>query len=140
MITREFLESIQDLESVLKMKRRELAHLRETLDLKGVSYENIGAAAGSRKTDAVADKICTIVDFEEHIKADEQRLAAMRIEATVAIGMLESEQMRDILTRKYLQYHSVQRIMDETNYSESSIYTYLRKGLKKIAENCSNLQ
>ena len=47
MITREFLESIQDLESVLKMKRRELVHLRETLDLKGVSYENIGAAAGS---------------------------------------------------------------------------------------------
>ena len=90
MITREFLESIQDLESVLKMKRRELVHLRETLDLKGVSYENIGAAAGSRKTDAIADKICTIVDFEEHIKADEQRLAAMRIEATVAIGMLES--------------------------------------------------
>ena len=44
MITREFLESIRDLESVLKMKRRELAHLRETLDLKGVSYENIGAA------------------------------------------------------------------------------------------------
>ena len=75
MITREFLESIQDLESVLKMKRRELVHLRETLDLKGVSYENIGAAAGSRKTDAIADKICTIVDFEKHIKADEQRLA-----------------------------------------------------------------
>ena len=108
MITREFLESIQDLESVLKMKRRELVHLRETLDLKGVSYENIGAAAGSRKTDAIADNICTIVDFEEHIKADEQRLAAMRIEATVAIGMLESEQMRDILTRKYLQYHCAQ--------------------------------
>ena len=140
MITKEFLEGIQELESVLKMKRKELVHLRETLDLKGVSYENIGAASGSRKTDAVAEKICTVVDFEENINADERRLASMRIEATMAIGRLESEPMREVLTRKYLQYQTVQRIMDETNYSESSIYTYLRKGLKKIAENCSNLQ
>ena len=130
MITREFLESIQDLESVLKMKRRELAHLRETLDLKGVSYENIGAAAGSRKTDAVADKICTIVDFEEHIKADEQRLAAMRIEATEAISRLESETMRDVLTRKYLQFESIRKIAEATSFSESYIYSICNKGLQ----------
>ena len=129
MITREFLESIRDLESVLKMKRRELAHLRETLDLKGVSYENIGAAAGSRKTDAVADKICTIVDFEEHIKADEQRLAAMRIEATEAISRLESETMREVLTRKYLRFESIKKIAQATSFSESYIYSVCNKGI-----------
>lgn len=129
MITREFLESIQDLESVLKMKRRELAHLRETLDLKGVSYENIGAAAGTRKTDAVADKVCTIVDFEEHIKADEQRLAAMHIEATEAISRLESEIMREVLTRKYLRFESIKKIAQATSFSESYIYSVCNKGI-----------
>ena len=129
MITREFLESIQDLESVVKMKRRELAHLRETLDLMGVNYENIGAAAGTRKTDAVADKVCTIVDFEEHIKADEQRLAAMRIEATEAISRLESETMREVLTRKYLRFESIKKIAQATSFSESYIYSVCNKGI-----------
>ena len=140
MITKEYLEGIQDLESIVNMKRKELSRIREMLDIKGVSYENIGAAAGTRKTDAIAEKICDVIDFEENLKEDELRVASMRLAVTLAISKLESEPMRDVLTRKYLLFQSIQTIMAETNYSDSSIYTYLRKGIKKIAENCSNLQ
>ena len=134
MITREFLESIQDLESVLKMKRRELAHLRETLDLKGVSYENIGAAPGTRKTDAIGEMVGKVVDFESELKADECKLANMVINATTAISKLESEAQREIRTRWYLRSERLKDIMAETAYSRSRIYALKKEGLENLPD------
>ena len=118
----EYLEIIPVLTRRVKMNREGLSRLRESLKITGISYENIGAAPRTRKTDAMGEMVGKVVDFESELKADECKLANMVINATTAISKLESEAQREILTRWYLRSERLKDIMAETAYSRSRIY------------------
>lgn len=130
----EYLEIIPVLSRRVKMNREGLERLRESLKITGISYENIGAAPGTRKTDAVGEMVGKVVDFETELKADEYRLANMVINATAAISNLESEAQREVLTRWYLRSESVQVIMAETFYSRSRVYALKKEGLENLPD------
>lgn len=130
----EYLEIIPVLSRRVKMNRESLERLRESLKITGMSYEKIGAAPGSRKTDAIGEMIGKVVDFESELKADECKLANMVINATTAISKLESEAQREILTRWYLRSERLKDIMSETSYSRSRIYALKKEGLEKLPD------
>ena len=130
----DYLEIIPVLTRRVKMNRDGLDRLRESLKITGISYENIGAAPGTRKTDAMGELVGKVVDFETELKADEYRLANMVINATTAINKLESEAQREVLTRWYLRSEGLQEIMDETAYSRSRIYALKKEGLENLPD------
>lgn len=130
----EYLEIIPVLTRRVKMNREGLSRLRESLKITGISYENIGAAPGTRKTDAMGEMVGKVVDFESELKADECKLANMVINATTAISKLESEAQREILTRWYLRSERLKDIMAETAYSRSRIYALKKEGLENLPD------
>lgn len=134
MTAKEYLEQIAFQDRKVQMKRDELKRLRESLDITGLSYENIGAAVGTHKTDTLGDMIAKVLDFENELKQEEMKLAIMRINATTAISNLSSEPQKEILTRWYLLHESLEKIMETTSYSKSRVYSLRKDGITNLPD------
>ena len=107
---REFLESIRSQAKRVEMMQEEYQSIRSSLEVSGVSYESTGAVCASRKTDAMAEVIAEMVDFENEMKSEQCRLAAMRLKAASAISRITDDREREVLRRWYLMYQSEEEI------------------------------
>jgi len=134
MTAQEYLETIKIMSRKVRLMRSELKMLHEALDITGISYENIGAGSGTRKTDTMADAILKTVDFEDKVRCKEYILAQMILKATAAINALESETQREVLVRWYLMGEPVSLIMKRMSYSRSSVYGMRNDALKNIPD------
>ena len=134
MTAKEYLEGIRIQDRKVEMKQRELQHLRETLDVIGICYDNTGTTTATRKVDETSEIIARVIDFENELKNEEFKLAIMRINATSAISSLNSEQQKEVLIRRYLLFENPEKIAEVTTYSKSYVYALCRDGLKSIPD------
>lgn len=140
MDAKEYLESVKFQNRKVDIMRKNLRMLREALGIKSPNFESDGSSCSTRPTDRMAEAICKVIDYEAELKEEEAKLAILRFEVEKAIEHLEDRNEREVLKRKYLLFQSLETIMAEMCYSESSIYTFHRNGMKNFAVNCSNLQ
>ena len=128
---KEFLENIESQQKRVQMMQEEYRRIRHSLAISGINYESTGAVAASRKTDAMAEMIAEMVDFENEIKQEECRLSAMKLKAISAISKLSNDRERDVLYRWYLLYERELEIR-ASGYSRTSMYRYLSAGLNHL--------
>jgi len=128
---KEFLENIESQQKRVQMMQEEYRRIRHSLDIRGINYESTGAVAASRKTDAMAEMIAEMVDFENEIKQEECRLSAMKLKATSVISKLSNDKERDILYRWYLLYERELEIR-AAGYGRSAMYSHLKAGLNHL--------
>ena|GEM_PF-6050512 len=74
MNVKEFLENIESQQKRVQMMQEEYRRIRHSLAISGINYESTGAVAASRKTDAMAEMIAEMVDFENRPVRKPQRL------------------------------------------------------------------
>ena len=129
---REFLENIRSQAKRVEMMQEEYQSIRSSLEVSGVSYESTGAVCASRKTDAMAEVIAEMVDFENEMKSEQCRLAAMRLKAASAISRITDDREREVLRRWYLMYQSEEEIRKAMGYSQSMIYGFRQRGLEQL--------
>jgi len=131
MNVKEFLESIESQQKRVQMMQEEYRRIRQSLDISGINYENTGAVSATKRTDAMAEMIAKMVDFENEMKQEECRLGAMKLKATSAISKLCDDKERDVLYRWYLLY---ERELDirASGYSRTSMYRHLNAGLNHL--------
>ncbi len=127
-----FLEKIKSQDRRVQMMREEYQRIRRSLDVSGLNYENTGTVNATRKTDAMADLIAEMVDYENELKQEECRLAAMRLKAAVAISRLADDREREVLRRWYLMYQTEDEIRKAMGYSQSKIYGFRQRGLEHL--------
>lgn len=132
MNSKEFFERVKELDRRVKTMSATLMKLRESVDIKGVNYESIGAKAGSGCSDKMAKGIEKIVDYEKELNEEKERLAVLRIEAEILISSLDDAKEREVLSRMYLRSESVSEICDKMNYSKRRVYEYRKSGLENI--------
>lgn len=132
MNSKEYFEDLIALDKRVKIMRKTLQKLRESLDVKGINYESIGAKAGSKCSDKMAEAIEKMIDYEKQLKEEEARLALLRMEAEILISSLTEEKEREVLVRMYIWLQPVNDICREMNYSKRSVYDYRKNGLEKI--------
>ena len=132
MTAKEFLESMKSQQKRVQMMREEYQRIRCSLDITGISYESTGAVSATRKTDAMAEMIAEMVDFEREMKEEECRLAAMYLKATSSISRLIDDKEREVLHRWYLLHQSEDEIRREMGYSQSMIYSFRQRGLANL--------
>ena len=65
MTAREYLEQIKVQDKKVSKMRVKLKMLRDSMGLKAVSYESIGAKPSNHQTDTIAEAICKIIDYKE---------------------------------------------------------------------------
>lgn len=140
MEAKEYLESVKLQNRKVDIMRKNLRMLREALGIKSPHFESDGSSRSTRPTDRMAEAISKVIDYEAELKEEEAKLAILRFEVEKAIEHLEDRNEREVLKRKYLLFQSLETIMAEMCYSESSIYTFHRNGMKNFAVNYSNLQ
>jgi len=132
MTAKAFLESIESQQKRVQMMHEEYQRIRQSLDVSGVNYECTGAVNATRKTDAMAEMIAEMVDFESEMKQEECVLASMHLKATSSISRLTDDKEREVLHRWYLLHQSEDEIRKAMGYSQSMIYSFRQRGLSHL--------
>ena len=132
MTAHEYLEQIKTQDKKVNMMRIKLEMLRDSMGLKAVSYESIGAKPSNHQTDTMAEAVGKIIDYEDEVKEEEAKLAILHFDAEKAIQMLDDENEREVLERWYLLFQSIEVIKEEMTYSARRIYEFRKSGLEKI--------
>ncbi|MBQ3265074.1 MAG: sigma-70 family RNA polymerase sigma factor [Ruminococcus sp.] len=86
----------------------------------------------SKPTSSMADTVAKIVDLQEELNADIDRLIELQKEIAAAINNMDSIDQRIILERRYLCYESFEKIAAATGYTVRNVFILHRKALKKV--------
>lgn len=94
-----------------------------------------GMPRGSRKDNA-SDKVDGAVDYVRRIRgkviAELRELEALRDEISAAINSIPSQQHRQLLELRYINFYGWRKIAEKMGYSEDHIYKLHGEALKRL--------
>lgn len=134
MTAKEYLGQAYRIDQRIKNKTEQLNSFRE-LAVNVSSTISDYPSKGTRNVHRLENTIVKIVDMENQIKADIDRLINLKIEITNAIASVNDEHCRMVLELHYLQFKSWTDIAFEMNYSPRQISRIKDKAHKQIEEN-----
>ncbi len=134
MTAKEYLGQAYRIDQRIKNKTEQLNSFRE-LAVNVSSTISDYPSKGTRNVHRLENTIVKIVDMENQIKADIDRLINLKIEITNAIASVNDEHCRMVLELHYLQFKSWSDIAFEMNYSPRQISRIKDKAHKQIEEN-----
>ncbi|MCD8157848.1 MAG: DUF1492 domain-containing protein [Clostridiales bacterium] len=131
MTAKEYLGQAYRIDQRIKNKTEQLNSFRE-LAVNVSSTISDYPSKGTRNVYRLENTIVKIVDMENQIKADIDRLINLKIEITNAIDAVDDENCKELLRLRYLELKSWSEIADEMDYSVPQIYRIKNKALKKF--------
>lgn len=131
MKAKEYLNQIRIIDRLIEHKQIEILKLRSKLAPKGITYES-DKVKTSIVGNPTAEIICTIVDYENEIKADTERLINLKKEITSIVDSLNDADMIDVLYQRYYQYKNWVDIATNMNMSLKNIYRLHGKALSNF--------
>lgn len=129
MTAKEYLEQYCHLDCDIKIKQYQLSRLRELADL--VSPFGNGSGSGE-PSDKVGKTAAKVVDAENEIREMVNELITLKRNIEKIIGYVNDDGFRRILTLRYINGHTFEKIADELGYSRMQIYRLHRKALEKV--------
>lgn len=114
MTAKRFLSQYRYQETRLRARREEIARLRSLLT-SGVSHVRDTPRGGASRP--WTDTAARILELEERLQDDIERLLAAREAVEAAIGAVEDEQLRMILELRYLNGYGFGKIARTMHYS-----------------------
>ncbi|MCC8013657.1 MAG: DUF1492 domain-containing protein [Eubacterium sp.] len=137
MTAKEYLGQAYRIDQRIKNKTEQLNSFRE-LAVNVSSTISDYPSKGTRNVHRLENTIVKIVDMENQIKADIDRLINLKIEITNAIASVNDEHCRMVLELHYLQFKSWTDIAFEMNYSPRQISRIKDKAHKQIEKNLND--
>ncbi len=134
MTAKEYLGQAYRIDQRIKNKTEQLNSFRE-LAVNVSSTISDYPSKETRNVHRLENTIVKIIDMENQIKADIDRLINLKIEITNAIASVNDEHCRMVLELHYLQFKSWTDIAFEMNYSPRQISRIKDKAHKQIEEN-----
>lgn len=80
----------------------------------------------------MADAVCKIIDKQNELQAEKNKMEALRTEATAMIAQLINSEYRELLYKRYLESKSWEDIIYEMGYERSWVYRLHKKALDGI--------
>lgn len=80
----------------------------------------------------MADAICKIIDLENEINRDIDRLVDLKAEIVTVIKAVDNPEYQTLLELRYLCFKTWEQISVEMNYSIIQIYRLRDKALEKV--------
>ena len=116
MIAKEYLWRVRDAERDLKRLEQEYEQAKaDILHLKAIQYDADKVTGG--KVSDLSDAIAAIEGYMERLNAQWDKLIALRKEAKVLIERIADGRYREVLTRRYLQGQSLEKIAVDLRYN-----------------------
>ncbi len=121
MNAKEYLSQAFHIDQRINSKLEQVMKLRET-STKATATLSDMPRSDSPNVHRLEDTICKIVDLENEINHDIDRLVDLKREARDVIGQLSDPDQQLILELRYLCYKTWEEIADELGYCPSNIY------------------
>ena len=131
MTAKEYLSQAFHIDQRISSKLSQVMRLRETATDCTATLSDMPRPDSSNQQ-RMADTICKIVDLEQEINEDIDRLVDLKAEARRVINAVSDPDQQLILELRYLCYKPWNEIMTELGYSEATIYRLHGEALKKI--------
>ena len=121
MNAKEYLSQAFHIDQRINSKLEQVMKLRET-STKATATLSDMPRSDSPNVHRLEDTICKIIDLENEINHDIDRLVDLKREARDVIGQLSDPDQQLILELRYLCYKTWEEIADELGYCPSNIY------------------
>lgn len=116
MTAKEYLWRVRDAERDLKRLEQEYEQAKaDILHLKAIQYDADKVTGG--KIGDLSDAIAAVEGYMERLNAQWDKLIALRKEAKVLIERIADGRYREVLTRRYLQGQSLEKIAVDLRYN-----------------------
>lgn len=122
MTAKEFLSQALTLDKKINDKLEQVRSLRELAQQTTISYNGSGIRSSTRNLHAMENTMCKIVDMEDEINADIDKLVELKAEIFHAIRNVENIKGRLILEERYLMCKSWDDISRSTGYNKRHLY------------------
>lgn len=131
MTAKEYLGQAYRIDQRINSKLEQISSLRN-LATKATSTLSDTPPSGTRNVHRMEDVIVKIMDMENEINSDIDRLVDLKKEITGIIKSVESPEQQTLLELRYLCFKSWEEIAVEMGYTIQHIYRIRDKALKKI--------
>lgn len=132
MTAKEYMKQAKILLRRIDRKQKEADILRQKLSLpKSPDYSDMPKTA-SPESHEIEVGISKIMSLEEEILAYRTELDLMVADVNNNISKLENSDMRDLLTKRYVEFKDWKVIFSEMGYSKSSAYRLHQQALSII--------
>lgn len=121
MNAKEYLSQAFHIDQRINSKLEQVMKLRET-STKATATLSDMPRSDTPNVHRLEDTICKIIDLENEINHDIDKLVDLKREAREVIGQLSDPDQQLILELRYLCYKTWEEIADELGYCPSNIY------------------
>lgn len=131
MTAKEYLSQVERLNQIIDIKLEEASSLR-SLASRVTSAFGEERVQTSRKQSPMEDVILKLMDLENEVNGDIDRLIALKEEVIENINKIDNCNLRLLLTMRYINNRDWEDIADIMLYDVRTIYRFHRQGLKEI--------
>ena len=131
MNAKEYLNQAYRLDQRINSKLEQVMTLRETATKATATLTDM-PRSDSPNLQSMENTIVKIVDLENEINRDIDRLVDLKAEVRQLIAALENPEQQLILELRYLCFKQWSAIMEEMGISETSVYRIHGEALKNI--------
>jgi len=131
MTAKMYLKQIEIMDQRINSKLAVLESLK-AMATKTTSTISDMVVSKTRNNQAMEDTIVRIMEMQEQINRDIDRLVALKQEILGKIQEISDPRMQAILEMRYVCQKSWHEIADELHYCESKIFKLHRRALKEI--------
>ena len=133
MNAKDYLKKIIIIDKLIDCKNNQLVELKQLSGLKSNSYSDV-PNMGFGKSDKVAEVVVKIIDLENEINDAIDNLVDLKADAMKKIDSLEDNRHKFILTKKYLENESFEKIAVDLSLSWKWVHKLHKKALEEL--NC----
>ena len=127
----EYLSRACWLDEEINTKMQRLQNLRSSADLV-TSFFGREKITSSRNDNAVEDHVLRIMEAEEELNRDIDRLISIKVEIGEMISRIREVPLRLVLEKRYLCYLEWSQIAEEMHYSTRWIKCMHKTALEKV--------
>ena len=131
MNAKEYLKQAFYLDKRINSKLEQVESLN-ALATKATSTLSDMPKSPNRGTSKLEDTIVKIIDLQEEINRDIDKLVDLKAEMVGTIKQIQDKELQVVLEKRYLCFESWEKIAVEMNYSIQHIFRLHSKALKNI--------
>ena len=131
MTAKQYLDQIRNYQRRIDRINDEIARLESvatntTQNLTGMPHNP------SPSQSRMADAVCKIIDKQNELRIEKNKMESLRMEATALIAQLENADYRDLLGKRYLESKAWEDIIYEMGFERSWVYRIHQKALAEV--------
>ena len=131
MAAKEYLNQVRLLDRQISAKLEQIARLRSLTEKITVSLSPT-AGTGSPNPTALQDRIIRLVEAEEELNAEIDRLVDLKQEISEVLKLVQNDLSRIVLEERYLNGRTWGEIIGIMGYHERTVFKFHDQGLREI--------